>query len=281
MPTPTKYTKTIATDTLNGELDSAKLHIAIQISSIATALDRIDTAGGLADVWFKDVLSAGDQTTLTSLFSAHDGVPIGPTPSRVKIIEETESSDTGGSYQAQSFEVVVPASGGWYEQQFSFPFPISLFSAEWIHKSNMEGDNVEFEIAPDTITGVITADVAQDDTVISVQATVTGNAKVGRFIVLDDGTVEDMGRILSISESSGTLTMETPASRSLLASAPTYVKQTIKMVPHIHLESMGRVELGKDVIGGSYIPANYPLCVRYQNNEGTAKVFSFIIEYKY
>jgi hypothetical protein len=73
MPTPTKYTYSIAGDTANGKVNSTKLTSEIQSSSIVIALDRIDTSGDILDIWFKDPLSGGDQTTLTALVNAHIG----------------------------------------------------------------------------------------------------------------------------------------------------------------------------------------------------------------
>lgn len=51
------------------------LAINIQASSIVTALDHIGTTGSgptmIVAVWFKDVLSTGDQTTLISLMASY------------------------------------------------------------------------------------------------------------------------------------------------------------------------------------------------------------------
>lgn len=73
MPTPTKYTYSIATDTANGKVNSTTLSDEIAASSIIIALDHIDTGGDVLDIWFRDVLSAPDQTTLTSVVNAHTG----------------------------------------------------------------------------------------------------------------------------------------------------------------------------------------------------------------
>lgn len=69
----TKYTYSIANDTLNGQVDLDSLTTEIGASSIVTALDHIDRAGDVLDVWFKAGLSAPDQTTLGAVVAAHDG----------------------------------------------------------------------------------------------------------------------------------------------------------------------------------------------------------------
>ena len=80
MPTVTKYTYSIADDFPGAAVNTTNLTTEIQASSIATALDRIDTAGDVIDIWFKDALSTADKTTLDNdatapsggLIAAHD-----------------------------------------------------------------------------------------------------------------------------------------------------------------------------------------------------------------
>ena len=69
MPTPTKYT-------YNQDVsDLDLLSTEIAASSIAQAADRIDRLAGspdTVDVWFPDVLSGADQTTLNTVMTDHD-----------------------------------------------------------------------------------------------------------------------------------------------------------------------------------------------------------------
>ena len=68
MPTPTKYTYN--QDVSNLDLLSEE----IAASSIAQSVDRIDKQAGspdTVDVWFPDVLSGGDQTTLNTVLTDH------------------------------------------------------------------------------------------------------------------------------------------------------------------------------------------------------------------
>lgn len=72
MPTPTQYNFTQEVDY------PLVLQANIQSSSIATAFDHIDTLGTgssmQVSVWFKDVLSSTDQTTLSSVMTAYTNV---------------------------------------------------------------------------------------------------------------------------------------------------------------------------------------------------------------
>ena len=69
MPTPTKYT-------YNQDVsDLDLLTTEIAVSSIAQTVDRIDRLAGspdTVDVWFPDVLSGADQTTLNTVLTDHD-----------------------------------------------------------------------------------------------------------------------------------------------------------------------------------------------------------------
>ena len=85
MPTSTKYTYTISIDTANGLVDSDRLELDIDGSSLVTGLDYIETASDVLDVWMKDALSAPDQTTLTNVVAAHTGAALTVPPHQRQI----------------------------------------------------------------------------------------------------------------------------------------------------------------------------------------------------
>lgn len=201
---------------------------------------------------------------------------------KIKIAEESDNANTGGTFQAKGFEFDIQANTDIQKFDISFPFPISLFSAEWIHKPGMDGDKADFIINPDTTIGTITSDVSIGDTVINVSQTVVDNTTVGRELKLFDGTnTDDLGCVIAIDTDNLTVTVEKAATQNFTFENPTtYVKQNIYMVKGIFMEDYSMVQLGKDVVGGSYIPANYVLRLNYHNN-GTAKKFRIILEYKY
>lgn len=76
MATPTKYTFSIQSSFPNHIVETTRLTLEIQASAIAIAIDRIDTAGDVCDVWFKDALSSEDQSTLNGLVATHSGAPM-------------------------------------------------------------------------------------------------------------------------------------------------------------------------------------------------------------
>lgn len=80
MPTPTTFTYNLSTDFPGGQINSTSLEIAIQASSIVTALNGISTSGNTVQITFADVLSAGDKTTLDGNQSNPAGGLIASTP---------------------------------------------------------------------------------------------------------------------------------------------------------------------------------------------------------
>lgn len=72
----TKYTYSVATDTLNAALSVNALQEEVRASAIVIAIDFINSLGDVLDVYMKDALGAGDETILDGIIAAHTGVPI-------------------------------------------------------------------------------------------------------------------------------------------------------------------------------------------------------------
>ena len=72
----TKYEFSITSDFPNGKVEANALIQEIQESNITIMLDRIDTHGGVCDIWFKNSLPAPEETTLNYLIGAHQGIPL-------------------------------------------------------------------------------------------------------------------------------------------------------------------------------------------------------------
>jgi len=72
----TKYTFSVAGDFPNGKVATDALTQEIDNSMITKALDRIDTSDGICDVWFKDVLSSGEEVYLVNIVGTHQGVAL-------------------------------------------------------------------------------------------------------------------------------------------------------------------------------------------------------------
>lgn len=271
----------VETDTLNDAVALGKLECEIKTSSIVIAIEALSTIGSDIHIDFKDVLSAGDETTLTSIVNNHDGVPLGGAL-EVKVLEEDETNRTQGHYQSRGLEMSIPASTGLHTADFSFNYPISLMSMEYVPEASMDGDYFDATVGPETIIGTITSDVTASDTVINVSQTVLDNIQIGYLVHLDDLTNKDaLTEVTAIDKVAGTITVATGAVNGFAAATPTYVKQTVLMAKNIRLSGTVRIELGSTKIGGSFLPANTAIRITYNNISGTAKTFAAIAEYLY
>ncbi len=67
----TKYTYSIAADTLNAAVQSDGLTDDIEASAIVQVLERIETSADVLDIWFDAALTP-DDTVLTAVVAAHD-----------------------------------------------------------------------------------------------------------------------------------------------------------------------------------------------------------------
>jgi hypothetical protein len=109
----TKYTFTKSPVSPNGLTDE------IRASSIVTALDHISTVGSTVDIWFKDALSEGDQTTLATLVTNHSGTfrPLEtPTDDEGAPVQRVKAAAAGWTLQFHSIEFTSAKVGGVYNK---------------------------------------------------------------------------------------------------------------------------------------------------------------------
>jgi len=102
----TKYTKSIAGDTATGKLSSDGLKREIEKDNgITKSIERIDSAGDVCDVWFKDALGA-EESAFDAVFAAHDGKPPPGTARRASdgaAIVAIEPADVDTTLNAKGF----------------------------------------------------------------------------------------------------------------------------------------------------------------------------------
>lgn len=255
----------------------------IRESTIKVALDTVIARGdGVTIVYMKNDLDVADTNTLTEVVNNHVYVESIDDPQLVKVLEDAEDA-TQGLYQSIVWKWDIAACAPGTEQDLeakSFPFPISALSLEWYNTAEINGDHMALLIAPDTITGVLTQDAVSGDDVIYASDTVMANAKRGfKYEVVNGATSFKAGRILEIDKGSSSLKLENPLNADFPAGS--VLKQTIELSPIIHLLDRYIPEIGTNKIGGTTIPANVPMVVRYTNMDGQAKSLHIMLEYLY
>ena len=286
----TTYDYVISTDTANGKVSETDLDQEIRDSAIVIALDYVISSEDDLDIVFKDALSTGDETILTALVLAHQGEEdTFIEPISVKVEEETtvvEDRTAGGHYRCVGLDHIVPASDPVGDKTFtdySFPYKTALLDMKFTPPANSEGDCISVIFAPNTVIGAITADVSVDDDVFNVSPTVLDNIEIGFTFKLFDGVNQDnCGKVLEINKIAGTVKTENKAVNAFLAGTPTYVQMEVIAVEHIRLNGSSIVfEIGDEKIGGSPMDKNVVFRFEYENNEGSAKVFTGLLGYLY
>jgi hypothetical protein len=130
------------------EMDISSLVIQIQASPIVTVLDHIDVTGNETDVWFKDVLSANDQTTLNTVVTNYTYItpPANPPTKVIQVLGQDSFSiwsqgvkftATAGQATIYDFKLTqtVYARGG---ALCSF----NVAAGDWITVDVIDKDNV-------------------------------------------------------------------------------------------------------------------------------------------
>lgn len=89
-----------------------RLKQEVQLSNIATALDHISLLVDQVEIVFASDLSAGDQTTLTTLVTNHSGV--GLATDFLKFTATAQTSTSSSSYVTLNTMISPPLIGGTY-----------------------------------------------------------------------------------------------------------------------------------------------------------------------
>jgi hypothetical protein len=103
----TKYTYSIATDTANAAVDVNALQEEVRASAIVIALDFINAFGDVLDIYMKDALTAGDETILNGVVTAHTAVPL--PDDFVQKVQVTANADALGASNTLKVSQIVTA----------------------------------------------------------------------------------------------------------------------------------------------------------------------------
>jgi len=212
----------------------------------------------------------------------------------VDIREEPRTSCTGGRYGAESVAFDAPGPAGTVTtHDVTLALPVSLLCTRLDAKKKNDGDEIGFDVNPDTPLGLSpTASVSGGDKTVSVPASMCAllDAETlwkGQSLILEEGgTRNDLGAIVSWDTEAGTVTTHAGASDDFTTAAA--IKITTSMSPCII--STGWVEItsgdskvytfGDNKIGASFVPAGSTIRIRYRSNGGAARVV-VVMEYLY
>lgn len=113
-----------------------------------------------------------------------------------------------------------------------------------------------------------------------VSSTVISVSQLGFYMTLTNGSdTEDLGRI--VYKTSSTIFVENAPTINFLAESPTYIQQTVYVLKD-HYVGNGKIfSVGEGKIGGSFVPADTPVSIKYTNNSNVDKRLLGFVEFLY
>ena len=152
---PTKYVRSIFNDFPNKRVNTSDLQLEISNSAISVEFSHIETAGDICNIWFKNVLSASDETTLDATIATHAGNPREEIVKAISIREE--SIGTGGHFCTRSIDVEA-AAGSTGTVNVHWPYPISALSLKLVTSDPGSTDKIDMTVGANTTIGLLTGD---------------------------------------------------------------------------------------------------------------------------
>ena len=284
----TEYVYSVSTDFPNSKVNTDKLTYQIDASSIVTALDRIDVIGDACNIWFKDALSSGDETTLDGIVAAHDGNPLVTTDSTIIRVKETDTDGldpdvANTQLKGYKFTATGKASTGvagkWTDYDFSYSYDVDLLMGEGQAPPDGDDDDMmEFLVAPDTIIGQLASGAVSGASGVYGNVTALSNLKPGYYARFGD-TSDLLHELTDIDYATGEITVSPVLDED--KSQDDYVLRTIKYCDTIHITPGEELDLGGQTHGSVNIPKSTSLRVRYYNTQLTDTIVKFRIVLKY
>jgi len=182
---------------------------------------------------------------------------------------------TGGNYRTEAKEFVLDGSA---IQTFdiSWPYRVSMLTITILSGDDNGDDILNTYIAPNTVIGIITQNISENDTIINVNQTVVDNINLGYRVYINNIFI---GECINIDKTALTITIDTPS--IINAVIGNYCTITINNIKNFLLKKNATYELGRKTIGGSSIPANTIVRINYENKSQTTKELYVQWEYLY
>jgi hypothetical protein len=232
------------------------------IREITTAIRKPDAyenlVGGQVKVTFDTALSQAEEDTLYLVIDIH--------------LHTQQPKFIG-------YKVEHTTDDDWHYLDVSKPYGYYIQRARYfdsISGFTTGTDKARFCISPDTIIGAIGANVAINDTVITVSSTVLENINLGNLVRLTDGTnTEEYKEVISLDKANSTITLESGTVNAFSAASPTYVQFMIEMVGDFWLGAADGVVPLEGGEKATFIPANTTIRIAFFK-AGTETKYLFI-----
>jgi hypothetical protein len=228
----------------------------------------LDDIQGTPSTCFTDACHTVNENSQQAVSETYLTVP------EVRIAEEHVK--TGGNYRCEGFKMTCPANET-TTKIVSWKTERSIISSNYIGKKEWEGCVVNAIVSPETIVGIITADIASDVSVIPVSLTVMQNTQVGFELFINSDLI---GEVYAMDYENNTVTLDTNTTTSYTAYS--YVKIQTRSIKNYEIPATNQLHsFGVNTIGGSALPANTVVHVVFQNTTNAEIIFRFHVEYYY
>lgn len=163
-------------------------------------------------------------------------------------------------------------------------------SSVWSAQNYVAGDVVTYDgrvytCVLDTINNEVPTNLTywKHGHEIPVSSTVIDHTAIGFYLNLDDGINNNtLDRVISTDKVSSKVYVETSPTDTFSPVTPTYIKQTVYVVKDYEIGPAWEHIIGESKIGGSYVPANTKVRVKYENKHPTQdKILIGRVEYLY
>ena len=185
-----------------------------------------------------------------------------------------EHNYTNGSYRVKGW-IFNSNSTGITEHVIKLPYDIEIINGiANFHNSEM-GDYIDIVISPNTLIGITTTDQVSGNNVININPQSVKYMKSGIMIHINDIDYYVIKDTLNTTN----VLLDKPLSSDVLAG--TNIMFTKSLIENVFAVPGQTVEIGKNKIGSSYLPANTPFVIKYYSINNTSKEISFSLEYLY
>lgn len=149
---------------------------------------------------------------------------------------------------------------------YTFKKITSMYSFKYATDVSNQGDELTIAINPNTPLGLITQNVSTGDTIIYAPPAIFLFGQIGFNVKLSNGVnVDDLGEILSIDSTAGTITVENPAVNNF-STTNTLCLMTYYTMKNIVIGPPQMYAFGEDIIGGAAVPVGTSVHFIYKNN---------------
>lgn len=190
---------------------------------------------------------------------------------------QNDLNNTKGNYLLDGLTINVPAQSNSLTIK-SFPMPISCYAVYCYPTQSNVDDKINCYFTLPTVP--LMSNVSVGDSNFYVPSPYIMNAQTAFNVYLYNGSnTEALGKVLSINTSNNSILTEYAASNTYTTS--NFLKTRGYFVRDVMFPFQEKYIIGQGTLNGTYIPANFPIFIEYDNHDCLEKKMTFHLEYTY